>query len=110
VSPTTGPERGLAGAFAGDFPSGEGGGPPGIFIPVPTTRAAFSSRVIAAIIFFTGSLPSLGAIAFWAFPNIKNATIRTEEIRILFIKRILFKLLLNVTYKLSIVSGTCKGI
>jgi hypothetical protein len=68
------------------FPSGEGGGPPGIRIPVPTTSAAFSSRVMEAITFFSGSLPSFGLTAFCAIPDMKSAILNTEEIRILFIQ------------------------
>ena len=36
---------------------------PGMFIPLPVTKYAFSSSVMAAITFLTGSLPSLGASA-----------------------------------------------
>jgi hypothetical protein len=86
-----GPEGGLTGGFAGAFAGAleDGGGPPGIRVPVPTTRAAFSSRVIAAITFLTGSLPNFGVFPVWQFADITNEIRRTDTVRIFFIQMIL---------------------
>ena len=52
---------------------------PGMFIPVPVTKYAFSSSVIAAITFFIGSLPSFGDFLSSALDECKQAENNNES-------------------------------
>jgi hypothetical protein len=54
----------LAGVGPPGPPAPPAGGIPGILIPVPTTRLAFSSRVIAPTISFTEAFPAYFSYRF----------------------------------------------